>query len=73
MKYIIIDSKNGDMFTEEFETREEAINAADRAWTYLTEKDKKRREAFYVLESVNPDPEAVDHYDGNLVKNYMED
>ena len=37
MKYIVMDQiKNGDLFTSEFETLEEAIKAADRDWNRHT-------------------------------------
>lgn len=70
MKYIIIDRKNGDEFTEEFESKEEAISRADTEWDHLSDYDKKHREAFYVLESANPDEDAENHFDGDPVKTY---
>lgn len=70
MKYIVVDELKNDMFTEEFEIKEEAIKAADEDWHRLTESDKKRRIAFYVLESSNPDEEAEDHFDGDIIKSY---
>lgn len=71
MKYILIDwVRDGDMFTEEFETAEEAIEAASYEWEHLSESDKNRRSDFYVLESANPDAEAEDHLDGNIVKRW---
>ena len=71
MKYIIIDQiKNGDLFTEEFETKNEAIEAAQASWNHLSPLDKSRRESFYVLESVNADEEAVDHLDGDTVVSF---
>lgn len=72
MKYIVIDIKDGDMFDKEFDSKDEALKNADKDWNYLTENEKKSREAFYVLESVNPDEDAENHYDGNVIKNYKE-
>ena len=70
MKYIVMDFKNGDFFTDEFDNKEEALQEAEEQWNQLTECDQKRRTAFYVLESVNPDEEAPDHYDGDIVKRW---
>lgn len=72
MKYIVIDCKNGDEFTEEFETKEEAINYADANWNGLSDYDKKQRDNYFVLESVNPDEEAENHFDGDIVKAYKQ-
>lgn len=73
MKYILIDVKNGDMFDKEFSTREEAIKQADIEWNHLSKADKEHTEAFYILESVNPDEDAENHYDGNIVKDYLKE
>ena len=73
MKYVLIDVFNGDMFNEEFSGLEEAINKADYYWNNLTDSEKKKRTAFYVLDSVNPDEEAIDHLDGDIIKDYIND
>ena len=67
MKYIIIDQTKTDWFTTEFDSKERAIKEAQKQWDWLTASDRERREAFYVLESVNPDEEAENHLDGNIV------
>jgi len=67
MVYVLIDMVGGDMFTEEFNDRAAALIAAKNTWEGLTAHDKKRREAFYVLESVNPDEEAENHFDGDVI------
>lgn len=68
MRYIVIDErKNGQLFTEEFEHKDNAINTAKYDWNHRTEYDKKYTERFYVLESVNPDEDADDHFDGNPI------
>ena len=68
MRYIVIDErKSGDYFTEEFDSKDSAINSAKYDWNRRTEHDKKDTERFYVLESVNPDEDADDHFDGNPV------
>lgn len=63
MKYIIVDTET---YGKEFDTREEAINEAFREWDYLTASEKKQR-SIWVLESVNPDEEAENHFDGDPV------
>lgn len=70
MKYIVMDFKNGDLFADEFEDKEEAVQEAERQWEQLTSYEQKHRTAFYVLESVNPDEDAPNHYDGNIVKRW---
>ena len=68
MKYVLINEKNVEIFTEEFETAEEAIKEGENKWGSLSAYDKKKHHAFYVIESVNPDEEAVNHLDGTPVK-----
>lgn len=70
MKYLVIDERKNEIFAEEFETETEAIKKADAEFNSLTPGDKKRVVAFYVLESVDPDPESVDHFDGDIIKSY---
>lgn len=66
MRFVLVDNK-GDIFTKEFATKEEAIAQGKIDWSHLTEKEQKNRKEFYVLESVNPDEEAINHLDGNPV------
>lgn len=70
MKYIVMEEKAHDTFTKEFETAEEAIKEAKSDWEWLTDYDRKHYTAFYVLESVNPDEDAQDHFDGNIIKSF---
>lgn len=69
-RFVVVDQKDNDCFSTECDTMEQAIMEADNQWGLLTNAEKKSRIAFYILESVNPDEEAVDHFDGNIVKNY---
>lgn len=71
MKYIIIDEKNGDIYDTECATREEALKEAEKQWNQLSEFDKKKRTRFEVLESVNPDEEAENHFDGDIIKSWI--
>lgn len=71
MKYLVIDEDdNNQMFVEEFDNLDEAIARADYGWRLLTNLEKKHTRNYYVLESINPDEEAENHYDGNPVKIY---
>ncbi len=69
MKYIVFDSNysfDGDVFDQEFESKEEAIKEAKRQIDHLTYREKKHRHV-WVLESVNPDVEAENHFDGTPI------
>lgn len=70
MKYIVMDYRDRELFTEEFETEAEAIEAAEAEWNHLSEHDKSRRESFIVLESINPDEDAENHLDGDVIKRW---
>lgn len=67
MKYIVVDERSSDVFTDEYEVKEEAVKAAELAWSRMSSHDRKDCTSFYVLESVNPDEDAWDHLDGNCV------
>lgn len=67
MRYIVIDDVGVDFFAQEFNTKKEAIDYAEYEWSCMSEYDKKRRDAYFVIESINPDVEAPDHYDGTLI------
>lgn len=73
MKYILIHETKNDCFCEEYETKKAAIAAGVDAWYYLTDYDKKKTSAFYVLKSANPDPDSDNHYDGDFVKIWKRD
>lgn len=69
MKYIVIDARKigtGDTFITEHETAADAIQEAQKQWDHLTTPERRKRK-IYVLESVNPEEDAHDHYDGNLI------
>ena len=68
-KYIVIDEKRngiGEIFDENYETAKEAVESAEGQWSHLTAMEQKAR-TIYVLESVNPDEDAEDHFDGNII------
>lgn len=76
MKYIIWrdivwDKRHsGQVFTEEYDNKEEAVREADLIWKETTDEEKRHFVDFLVLESVDPDENSVNHYDGNEVKRY---
>lgn len=70
MKYIYTREIKNDIFAEEFETAEEAIRYGNDEWDGLTQHDRDRTTAAYVLESANPDEDAPDHLDGNVIKTW---
>lgn len=66
MKYVVIDDNRGDIFTAEFQTAEQAIEEAKNQYNHKTAGERKHSK-IYVLESVNPDEEAENHLDGNVI------
>lgn len=69
MKYIVVNEpqkESGDWFTKESNDKEAAINEAKYQWNHLISTEKKKR-SVYVIESVNPDEEAENHFDGNYI------
>ena len=71
MKYIVIDQTKTDWFTKEYNDRNAAIQACKDGFDRLTESDKRKREDYYVLESINPDEDADNHFDGTIVYKAM--
>ena len=72
MKYVLIDDCQTDIYTEEFNDLEAAIKEGNNQFERLTKTDLKRRKAFFLLETVNPDPEAENHFDGDIIKTWKE-
>lgn len=72
-EFILIDSKDGDQFEDYFDTAEEAIEAARIGWNQLSNDEKKHRDSFYVLRSINPDREAENHFDGEILFDAMKE
>lgn len=69
MKYIYC-YVDGDMDNKEFDSKEAAIEYGDYMWDHHTDKEKKKCEACYILESANPDEDAENHFDGDILKKY---
>lgn len=69
MRYIVIDEPrngSGDMYNNEFESKQDALNAANLYWSYKTEREKARRK-MNVLDSLYPDPDDERHFDGDII------
>lgn len=67
MKYIMEIEGGYDVDVREFENSDEALKEAEDFWRRTSEDDKKTMK-ITVLESVNPDVNADNHYDGNPIK-----
>ena len=63
MFYKIIEEINGDIFEEIYRTKEEAIKMMNLEYANLTDHDKRRRKAVYVLETETPDD-----LEGNIIE-----
>lgn len=73
MKYLVVDNQMQYGATEEikeFEILEDAMEYAEHSWNCMSDNDKKYTTAYYVLESVNPDEESDNHYDGDIIKRW---
>ena len=70
MRYIYFIGNGNWEDTHESNDKDELIKLCKHYWGYisssLTDKEKKNYYS-YVLETVNPDEDAEDHYDGNPV------
>ena len=64
MKYIVLIGLDDD---KEFNNKDEAIERTLYIWEHLTSSEKDKYGAAGVLESENPDVEAWNHYDGDIV------
>ena len=69
--FLVVTVKDENVYSDEYESLNEAEKSADYRFSLLTKYDRKKTEAFYILETINPDPEAENHFDGNIVKNYI--
>lgn len=59
-----------DIFNEEFDTRDEAVEQAELDWERMSTYDKSRRTEYYVLESANPNEDTENHFDGDIIKRW---
>ena len=67
MKYLVIDRRKYTEFVEEFDNKEEAIKYAKDDFCHMRKSDQEARSEYYVLESVNPDEDSENHYDGDVI------
>ena len=72
MEYLVLRKQKRSMDEErnEFTTYEEAEKFANSEWFGMVESDRKNNDYFIILRSVNPNEEAEDHLDGDIVKAY---
>ena len=71
MKYIVVNGTKYEEDVKEFDDVNMALKEAEYLWNHLSDHDKKHLENFYVLESINPDEDAVNHMDGNYVARWV--
>lgn len=70
MEYLVIDAHKNDEFVKEFDSQDNAIAYADKMWNATSDADKAKTVEYYVLKSSNPDEDADNHYDGDIIKRY---
>lgn len=54
-RYIVVDCKGNDVFTNVYDSLELAIEFAEINWGRLSDSDKAKRGEYYVLEAENSD------------------
>ena len=67
--YIVVEGNrndSGDIWNEDYTSLADAHRNANNSWNHLTDAEKKQK-TVYILESANPDPDAPDHMDGNVI------
>ena len=67
MKYLVIDRRKCDEFVHEFDSKEEAIDYAKYKFNHMCKSDQEACSKYYVLESVNPDEDAENHYNSDVI------
>ena len=67
MKYVVMDVRKTDLFVNEFNNKVEAIKYAKDDFEHMHKLDQKSCRQYYVLESINPDEDSENHYDGNII------
>lgn len=64
--YLVMDFRKGVLFDDLFYTYEDALGFAEYEWKgKFTEKDKRDRDEYYILET-----EDLDTYDGDILKRF---
>ena len=75
MKYIVMmeyDNKLIDTVLRETDSELEAVEEAFYTWYHLTGNEWEHTEYLVVLESYNPDENAEDHYDGDVIVDFKQ-
>lgn len=69
MKYVMIYTSftNYDEYIEESDDYIELCNSMVKMYDSMCDHDKHNIQEMYIIESVNPDIEAENHFDGNIL------
>ena len=71
MRYVLMDvRKNDEIWSEEFDDLDAAIAKGQKDFDSLTRSEKNNVKLFCVIESVNSDETADNHYDGDIVREW---
>lgn len=63
----IADTIDAEIWSDNYTTPEYAITELRDEWERMPAHDRRKTNAAYVLETVNPDPDAPDHFDGDVI------
>ena len=66
MRYVFVIGNDNVENSIESDDKDMLIQSCKHEWAHLSYYDRKRQHA-YVLESVNPDEDAMDHMDGTII------
>ena len=73
-KFEVIETKGIDTFNYGFDNLPDAIEFADRDWERLTYLEQSEEyEEFYILICEDPDEESLNHFNGDVFKDYKVD
>lgn len=67
MKYVYITGRCDNQDVYESDNLDELIERADSDWKHMCDEDRRNTVSHYVLESANPDEDAADHFDGEVM------
>lgn len=73
MKYLYICGTANDQKVVESDNLEKLIAMANSDWNHMCNEDRKRTVSMYVIESTNPDEDAPDHYDGEVMYDVLKE
>ena len=73
MKYLYICGTANDQEVVESDNLDELIARANSDWNHMCAEDRKRTVSMYVIESANPDEDAPDHFDGEVMYDVLKE